>query len=814
MKKIFSLSALLCLFVSVSVYAQRSPVLLGRIMNKENQPVISASISLLKAKDSSEAGFSLSDKEGKFRFENLPPDSFFLSVSHVGFVRTTTAKLIVKQGEFVLPVIILQPEKETALQEVVVSAKKPFIEQQIDRTVVNVDALITATGTNALELLEKAPGVIVDQNGNISLKGKSGVLVLIDDRPTYLSAADLATYLRSVPSSSIEKIELMTNPPSKYDAASAAGVIIIRTKKLKTRGFNGVISSSVGEAVYARTSHSLNLNYRSGPMNVFGNFSYNLQNNWRRLEMERQYFSGSGTIESVFSQVHSFKTRRESPYLKAGLDYDLSRRTTAGLVFTGSFSNTSEWRPVTTQIFDSALQLDSLIAADNKSKSNFSSKSLNLNLRHRFDSTDRQLSVDLDYVNYGSGNTPEFINSSYDGQQQFKYREIQTADLPATISIYSAKADYQHTTRRAIRIETGLKTSYVDADNEARYFFIQNGEAVSDINKTNHFLYRENIRAAYLSASRDFKRLALKAGLRFENTWLKGHQLGNSQKPDSSFSQNYSQLFPTAYISYKLDSTGKNTFSFSYGRRIRRPYYQDLNPFIFLQDKFSWFAGNPYLKPQYLQNLELSWHFKSRLTVTLMYNYATNLQKEIIEQAGDIFISRTGNIGRRIFMGISTNATLKPFKFWTSNIYSELVNNRDKAMIASNALQRNTLYWYVNANNQFAFEKGWSAELSGFFITDNTDAQFRKEYVWVLNAGIQKKLLKNKFTVKLTATDLFRSLEPRGTITDVTGTNARFHNYFDSRAIIAGLSYSFGKSFKTSRRNSGSVDEEQGRIKN
>jgi outer membrane receptor protein involved in Fe transport len=295
---------------------------------------------------------------------------------------------------------------------------------------------------------------------------------------------------------------------------------------------------------------------------------------------------------------------------------------------------------------------------------------------------------------------------------------------------------------------------------------------------------------------------------------LRGHQSGNSARPDSLFKNQYSQFFPTAYLSYKLDSAGRNSLNLSYSKRIRRPYYQDLNPFIFIQDKFFWLSGNPYLKPQFVQNIELSWNFKNRFTTSLMYNYATDLQKEVIEQRDDIFISRTGNIGRRIFMGISMNASLQPLKFWNSNIYTEIINNRDKGIIAANILRINTTYWFINANNQFNFAKGWAAELGGSYITNNTDGQFSKSFVWVISAGIQKKLLENKCTIRMNVNDVFETLEPRGTITNITGATATFHNYFDSRAITLTLSYSFGKNFKTSRRNSNGAEEEQNRIKN
>lgn len=810
------LSILALTFFLLTAFGQAQLNVKGVVKRKDGQPAQFATILLRSMPDSILVKTSLTDSAGSFVIEKILYGNYTVNISLIGHTpyiyRLSFSDST--QTEIVLPTFFLEKTTQQ-LTSVTVTANRPFIEQGIDRTTVNVDALISNVGTSALEALAKSPGVVVDENGNISLKGKSGVLVLIDDRPTYLSSADLANYLRSLPSSSVDKIELMTNPPAKYDAASGGGVIIIRTKKIKTRGFNGSIAAGSGVAVYGRGNGSINLNYRDGKFNFFGNIAVGSQKSWRKLEIVRKYLTATGQPESVFSQTSYFKPERDNHNFKTGIDYFLSAKTTIGVVLNHTASESIDQRPVQSFIYNSTGLLDSLIDADNRASDKFSSPGLNLNFSHRFDSSGRMLTFDLDRIKYVSESGRSFINSNFNVNNQAKRNDSLTADLPSDILIQAFKADYFKPYLNGSKMEAGFKSSYVAAENTADYFIISGGSTIIDNDKTNRFTYKENIYAAYMSfTSRQYKTISIKAGLRIEHTDVKGHQFGNPTKPDSAFTNRYTSLFPTGFISYRLDSSGKNLLNLNYGRRITRPFYQDLNPFVFLLDKFTYFSGNPFLRAQFSNNFELAYHYKSILTASLLYNYASDLHLETIEQAGNIFISRTGNIGRRIFMGVSMNANLKPVKGWTTNIYTEVINNEYKDLLSMKAINTQATYWYISVNNQLVFSKGWSGEISGYHITKSTSGQFNRSALWQLNTGLQKKVLKDKASLKLSLRDIFNSNQPRGNITNIPATEASYHNYFDTRAITIGFSLNFGKVLKTSKRNTGSSEEEQGRIKN
>ncbi|GAB3931408.1 outer membrane beta-barrel protein [Larkinella terrae] len=795
--------------------AQSRGQLSGQVVTADQKPVDAAAVSVVLATDSSLVKAELTEANGTFRFANLKTGSYFITISALGFEPYWSQRIELTDSETVRTLEPFQLRTSAIkLKEVVVTGKKEFVEYKLDRTVVNVDALLSNAGTNILEVLQKAPGVMVDQDGNISLKGQSGVLVLIDNRPTYLSANDLAAYLKSLPSGTIDQIELMTNPPARYDAAGKAGVINIKTKKTTIEGFNGSLTANLGRAFYWRHNETVNLNYRKNRFNFFLNGGFNSQDTWRKLAIERRYYGENQQLNTIFSQNSYFYPHNRTPTFKAGMDFYVNSKTTVGFVFTGSYAFNKEKRSVSSALLDPENRPDSLIDAANSQRSRFWQNGINLNFTHQYDSTGRSISVDLDHVSYWISTQQQFQNRFLDASAIEKNRENIRADLPSSVAIYTIRSDYNHPLRNKANLAAGVKSSYVATDNEASYFTQTALGETPDFEKTNRFRYTENINAAYLNFNGEFARFSFQTGLRLENTRASGHQLGNAIKPDSSFTRNYTNLFPTVYLSYRLDSN-QNNLIFSYGRRIGRPYYQDLNPFVFLLDKFTYFAGNPFLRPEFGHKFELKFTHKNRLNVTLMYNYVTNMNTETIEQQGAIFISRTGNVGNLQFGGISVNTTLKAGNWWTCNLYAEIIKNRFEGFPGTGGLATGSVYGYINPSNQFLFKNGWSAEVSWFYISRSQSAQFDKSALFALNTGVQKKVLANKGSVRLTLRDAFRSLQPQGKILNIPNATASYHNRFDSRSLTVSFTYNFSKGATgKQKRNTSGAGSEQDRVKN
>ncbi len=812
LKQVLFFIFFLLFLINIAIAQTGNGKISGTLFDDSKKPLDGATVALLNANDSTTVTSQLAERDGSFVFKNLKNGAYLLKATYIGFKNYTSGQLLVgQQKSVILPAIILTSARKT-LNQVVVTGQKAYVQQKIDRTVVNVGALISNTGANALEVLEKTPGVQVDADGNITFKGKSGVMVMIDDKPTYLSAANLVTYLRSLPSSALDQIELMDNPPAKYDAAGNAGVINIKTKKNTVRGFNAIVSADYAQGFYGRNDESINLNYRVDKVNIFANIAHNEEHTFRQLDIDRHYFDASGNPTSSLNDISYFRPTNNNTNIKAGLDFFASPKTTWGVVFTGTFSPEHDSSPVYSILSGAHGEMDSTINTLNTSKGKFESKGINLNYTHKFDSTGKTLTFDIDYIHDVSNSNQTFVNNTYLPDGTLTTSQVLSDNLPSYIDIYSAKADYSHPLKGKAKFEAGVKSSYVNTDNAANYFNVNNGISTINYNNTNRFLYKENINAAYVNFNKNFKRFSLQTGLRVENTNGNGHQLGNAQKPDSSFVNHYTNLFPTAYLSYNLDTAGHNMLVLSYGRRIGRPNYGSLNPFTFFVDKFTYFSGNPFLKPQFTDNYKMAYSYKSFITVAFAYNRTTDVQNETIHQSGDVFISTTGNIGQQKTIDLSASSNFSPAKWWTVSLYAEEYKNTYQGVFYTGYLNQSKFTFSANGNNQFTISKTWSAELSGFFNTGGAYGQFVSIPTGMLNAAIQKKILNNKGTIKLNGRDILRTFSPSGIITNIANATASYHNFVDTRAFTLAFTYNFGKLTNVpQKRDIGGADSEQGR---
>ena len=807
------LNLLIALSVCMISLAQNNGKITGSIKDGGNQKIIdAATISLIKVKDSSIAKVALTGKDGNFAFDGVKPGAYVVAANSIGHSRAYSTNFTIsdEHPDFNTGVLQLTPVDKN-LKEVVVTSKKLMIERKIDRTVVNVDAAISNEGSTAMEVLEKSPGVTVDKDGNISLKGKQGVLIMLDGKPSYLTGPELANLLRSMPSNTLDQIEIMTNPSAKYDAAGNSGIINIKTKKNKQKGFNGSVNLAYGQGFYEKTNNNLNLNYRNGRFNVFGNISGNYRESYQLLSIKRKYKNADGSLNAIFEQTSNEMRFNNNYNAKIGADFYASKNTTFGIVLTGFTTPSSQTGDNISYLKSNIGIVDSIVSADRSEKATWKNGAVNLNFRHQFDTTGRELTADFDYLNYNSNRTQLFTNTSFTPDWDVKNADVLTGELPSLINIYTGKVDYSHPLKSGLKIESGLKTSFVETDNTAGYF---NGAGMSktpDYDKTNKFVYKENINAAYLNMNKQMGKWGVQAGLRLENTNYEGHQFGNPQRQDSAFSKSYTGLFPTMFVSY--NSNDKNQFGFSYGRRINRPDYEDLNPFLFFLDKYTYGSGNPFLKPSYAHTFEVSHTFKQWLTTTVNYANTKDLFNETFEQKGYATIVKQGNFGRANSASLSVNAQVTVTKWWTSIVYSEVNYNDYKGLLNGDNIHVKGGNYLVNINNQFKFTKGWSAEISGFYRTSGVDGQIIIQPMGQLNAGVQKQVLKNKGTLKLNVRDILYTMKTKGNI-NFQRTEASFYQERDSRVATLSFSYRFGKPIKgITKRKTGGAGSEQNRVK-
>lgn len=800
--------------LTLSAFGQKNIQGISGKVLAAGKPQEGTTVAVLRASDSATTKYATTNSEGLFESGLLKPGQYLLKISAIGYKTLYTKTYAIQEGGESLQagIIHLQPE-ENQLKEVVVTARKPIVEQKLDRTIVNVEGQPGNAGITALEVLEKSPGITVDKDGNISLKGKDGVLVLIDGKPTYMGSADLTNYLRSLPSNQLELLEIMTNPPAKYDAAGNAGIINIKTKKNKAQGFNGSLTAGAGMGVYPKANSSFNLNYRKNKWNLFTNYSYNYNENFQKLYITRN-FRNANTLEltSVFDQVADMKRVSNGHNAKLGADFYASKNTTLGVTLTGFANDVANYNDNTTNIYNATGVLQTRTLATSDFAMDFKNLGANLNFRHQFDSTGRELTADIDVLRYDNGNKQYFNNYFFDkdGNKQ-KPDEFVYGNLPAIIDILTAKADYVQPMKKDMKLEAGWKSSIVKTDNDAQYYILNNasGQWEVDITKTNHFIFTENINAAYFNLSKKFnKKWSAQAGLRAENTNAKGEQTTT----DQNFKRNYTQFFPTLYVQYTAND--KNSFVVNYGRRIQRPSYQDMNPFIYFLDRFTFQAGNPNLIPQSAHNIELTHSYKGFLNTALNYSRTTDLITQVFRQNDATFTTFIipDNVATRNQIGISVNAGMPITKWWRTNIFVNGFYNDYKGEINGGYVATSLMSWMTNIQNQFTFNKGWGAEVSGFYRSKMLEGVIESLPMGAINLAVSKKLMKDKATLRLNFRDPFDLQYFRGQ-SKYQNIDIRFNNYWDNRVVNVSFTWRFGKMLKAApQRKTGSSNDEQNRV--
>jgi outer membrane receptor protein involved in Fe transport len=802
------------LFLGVALQQNNAQSLTGKVVDTNQKPLDGALVSLLKAQDSSLVKTTLTEADGAFEFLNLKDNTYLVSVNLLGFKNYVTDKIVLRGSSFALPTVSMSLETKV-LKEVTVTSKIPFIERKVDRTVVNVEAQLSNAGSNALEALERAPGVIVDANGGISLKGKQGVTIFIDDKPTYLAGDALQNYLRALPASALKQIEIMTNPPAKYDAAGNGGVINIITKRNTASGLFGSFSVNYSQGKYARSNNSFNLNYNGKKYSFYTNLSGGIRNSFQDLFINRTYKNSDLTPKSNFNQNSYITNQGFSFNAKMGLDVYLTNKTTLGVVLKGmtspNESNTANFAIVS----NSKRTVQNTVLADNTTNVKFNNGGITLNLRHQFDSTGQQLTFDADYLNYAAHPTQVFLNTVLKADNTLELKDKIKGSLPSTTAIYALKSDYTKPLKHDAKFEAGFKIALTKTDNTADYKdFINNVEKVN-YDLTNRFLYDEMINAAYLNYAKSWKRMQVQAGLRAENTVMHGNQLGNGISKPSTFNRDSTNLFPTFYYSYTMDSAGHHQLGFNYGRRIDRPVFKDLNPFASPLDKYTYYAGNPFLTPTFSNNWTLTYSYKSVFSTNLNYSFTRDAIYETLEiDRNGIYFSRPGNVGKTDVVSLDMNLTAPLSKKISSNLYVSTGYNKYVSKLYTEDLNSGGFYWVVQGTMSFQFKDGWSGEVNGQAQSDFVYSQLLIKGFGILNMTVQKKILKNKGNLKLGINDIFYSRIADGIINNLRLTDADWNSSLDTRQAALTFSYNFGKASKGKNRYNGSGSEsEQKRVR-
>jgi hypothetical protein len=792
------------LLLSCAVTAQAS--IRGQLQDANEIPVAFANVALYL--DSNLVKVETTGDAGLFKLTNIAANDYLLIATYLGapdLVRNIT----VGASDLDLGLLRLGPAA-IELTAATVTATRALVEIKPDRTIFNVQGTINAVGENGLDLLRKAPGVTIDNNDNINVLSRSGVLVYVDGKRLPLAGADLADYLRNLTAEQIDRIDIITNPGAKYEAEGNAGILDIRLRKSDKEGANGTANYTISQGRYQKMNGSVAGNYRNKYLNVFGQvgatdgrqFSQvdflTFQNGLQTLEDSRNFF----TWNNVNGRV--------------GADFFLSDKHTLGFLFDGQTQHGVQANRSDIEIAVLNGAVDSILLA--RSRSDDDQDRATFNLNYRFDAgKGTSLNVDLDYGTFSNRAFRRQPNAYFAADRTTELSEItNNFDTPTDIDIATFKVDYERPLGQG-QFGTGIKLSRVGTDNTFELYNIVGGTETFDVDQSNRFAYDENVYAAYLSYTGSFSdRVSYAAGLRAEITDATGILTAFNGQAEPPVNLNYVSLFPSAGLTYQLDAEKGNSLALNYGRRINRPDYNVLNPFRIQVSQLSFELGNPRLNPEIIDNLELGYTLAYRYNFKVAYSKTSNQITRLIgpdatnPAAG--FIS-WDNLAENTVL--SFNAAL-PFTVtpkWDAffNLSASHINNQ--ADYGDGAVIDLQVFSYTIFTQQ-TFKLPWklTGEVGGFYSGPGIwGGVFEFESSWSFNLGLQRKFLNDKLNIKLAGNDLFYQTGWSGG-TNFNGQQSFGAGNFDSRRAGLSLSYNFGNQQVKSRKRRTGIGEEAGRV--
>lgn len=791
-------------FFSVTAYANTeisTAIVKGKVVDEFNKPVQYATATLIHPKTGEIVKGEISDEKGEFVIQKVVRGEYVLSVSMVGYKRFQSDSLKVDGRNDIIERKIVLNEHTEQLKAVEVVAKRDFIEQDVDKMVINPEASITAASENVYDILRKLPGVTIDNNDNISLKGMQGVKVLIDDKPTYVSSTELASLLKSMQGKNVDKIEIIENPSARYDAEGNSGIINIKTKHTKAPGFNGSVNAGMTYGRKFGWNGGLDLNMNYGKFNLYGNYSNYHWAGWHGMEATRRFTSTA--LEGAYQLIDNDGTYSGSSHnYKVGADYYIAKNHVLSVMFRGNTGSNTNKAVNITSFTDKFMHVDSTLNSESTSNNRWGNGTYNLNYKWDIDSTGQSLSFDMDYANF---------NFTSPNRQDGKYYDVNGVNLNHDltvvttqgndINIVTSKLDYVLPVNKIINIESGLKASFVNTDS----YINMNGYMAQN----DQFIYEENIQAAYVNARAQLHKTTLQLGLRLENTVSKGTSVVTSQVNDTS----YLKLFPSFFVQQQLND--KNSVNFRYSYRIGRPSYHRLNPFKWMVDPYTYNVGNPHLKPQFTHSAGLTHNFKGALITTLGVNYTQGLFTEIIRQddASKTVYQTMENLNNSMDVNLSETLQFQPFKWWRLNgtitgMYKTI------QMYDNNAASLNQLSFIANMSNNITLPYKIDLELSGRYASKQLVSNIVILPSYSIDLGLQKKILKDQGVIKVSVSDIFKTANGSA-YAKYDNVDIEVFNKWDSRRLNITFNYRFGKDdFKTRANRTTSSGEEQNRTSN
>lgn len=785
----FVLSTLL---ISHFLFAQ-GPNLEGTLYDQKKETVPFATVALMKPSDSTVVTGAMSDMDGHFTLKPKVAGTYYLRFSAIGYTTTYTPEFEIPGPEFRKDFgSIILKEETTMLNEVVIKTWRPQVHADNGKIVMRVGGTALASGTTAYHMLTKAPGVSINQNGDFQINGKSGVAVMIDGRLTYLSSEELKTYLENMPAENIENIEVITNPSAKYDAEGSAGILNITLKKNSLSGINGSVYAGVEFSRQTLFNSGANLNYKKGKWNSLLNINVSQRGLVRDYKVHRTFPEGNQF--NAYNQEGIQDSKRFLPSIKLGTDYTLNENHSLGIMGDFTFQNGDRDWNLNSQ---GDLNDNSVVTIDSKNHMDkkLGNARLNLHYTGKLDTIGTQISADVDYVRLKKKNESQFRNRYFYSEDNSEEYQLLSNRSNSDYDIYAAKIDLVLPLSATSGLETGVKASKVISNSELLVYNGIGEGSVPDPDGSNSFRYKEEIYAGYLSYHNRFNDTwNLQAGIRLEQT--KG--TGTSFTLDQTNTRDYLDFFPNISIEQQLSDNYKLTYSYS--RRITRPDYELMNPFLFYLDPNTSIVGNPDIEPQISDSFKLGQTFFNKYNLMLSYNYDKNYMAELPQT--DRITGQTLLTTKNLEYFKSYNATLvAPLKlapFWQTNNTLVLTQQNYKMRIDDEVIKNNNFYYMAQSNHQLSLPADFKLEMNASLRGPMAYGIYNIDGQWWVDAGIKKSFLNDKLNVTLRASDIFKSMDMK-IDARYGGNYFNLNQYFWQQAVSINLRYNFSQGNKTER---------------
>jgi len=795
---------LTCLYILILLAGSADAQITSIIVDKAtNNPLSNASISLQNIKDST-ISRTVTKDNGSFSFNAITNGQYTLTVSYVGYEAYTVGVKIADHTINTLLDTIALDHADKNLNQVIVTGKKPFVEFNPNQITLNVAQSPIATNGSAYEVIKRAPGVTENFNG-LTFRGKT-TLVLINGRQTYLTGAELKQMLMDMPATDIDKVQIIPNPSAKYDA-DAQSVIDIKLLKNNSYGVNGVFTGAIGAGEDLRYNGGLSLNYRKNRINVYGNYNYEHNQQHFNIQSDRMITP----TDQIMENNQEERIRYNNDY-KLGADYTINKNSTTGVLFTGYTNYRSRNSTDNITLSHAAPFVDSFSTVTMGGHAVFSTASVNVYYKTTFDTLGKTLTLNADYFNYNKKWSDNYL-TSYATIDNIEYQPTYALrdSSPGNNNVYSFAVDYTNPFKKYGRIDAGLKTTYTATDNNVLWQYQNGANWLVDTSLTNHFVYNENINAAYISYDRTIEKYELTIGVRGEGTVTRSNLITTNQVHDSS----YFGLFPNLRLQFTKNQN--NVFSIGYHRSIQRPDFDMINPFIVYISEYSFFAGNPYLRPQLVNNFSLTYTYKKSLNLAVNYSHATNAIAAIVVTGANNSVGViSGNISTQSTASFSANWGGDIYKFWNVNISSEADYIAYSEDYEKGVLNNSNIGWVYQGQlqNTFKFSKSWAAEIGTYYHSTIPYGFYQIKPSFRMDAGIQKIILHENGKLALSLIDIFNT-ESINYSTNFMGINETVDYKSESRFVKLQFTYKFGnKNVKQAAARASAIADINKRMKN